>query len=67
MLEVISGRSLETVCGYNFITEFDSWRVDFQHLTIHLFQAKHSVLFGDFADFEFVYPLDDRHQISTHR
>jgi diadenosine tetraphosphatase ApaH/serine/threonine PP2A family protein phosphatase len=32
ILEVISGRSLETVCGYNFITEFDSWREDFKHL-----------------------------------
>lgn len=32
ILEVISGRTLETVCGYNFITEFDSWREDFQHL-----------------------------------
>jgi hydroxyacylglutathione hydrolase len=32
ILEVISERSLETVCGYNFITEFDSWREDFKHL-----------------------------------
>ncbi|PSB22772.1 MBL fold metallo-hydrolase [filamentous cyanobacterium CCP1] len=32
ILEVVSERSLETVCGYNFITEFDSWREDFQHL-----------------------------------
>lgn len=33
ILEVILERSLETVCGYNFITEFDRrWREDFQHL-----------------------------------
>jgi hydroxyacylglutathione hydrolase len=32
ILDIISGRSLETVCGYNFITEFDRWREDFQHL-----------------------------------
>ncbi|WAL59875.1 hypothetical protein OXH18_22325 [Thermocoleostomius sinensis A174] len=32
ILEVISGRTLETVCGYNFITEFESWREDFKHL-----------------------------------
>jgi hydroxyacylglutathione hydrolase len=32
ILEVIWERSLETVCGYNFITEFDRWREDFQHL-----------------------------------
>ena len=32
ILEIISERSLETVCGYNFITEFNSWREDFKHL-----------------------------------
>lgn len=32
ILEVISERSLETVCGYNFITEFDGWREDFKRL-----------------------------------
>ena len=32
ILEIIFERSLETVCGFNFITEFDSWRKDFQHL-----------------------------------
>lgn len=32
ILEVIWERSLETVCGYNFIAEFDRWREDFQHL-----------------------------------
>jgi hydroxyacylglutathione hydrolase len=35
ILEVISKRSLETVCGYNFVTEFASWREDFQHLLAH--------------------------------
>ena len=30
--EVISERSLEVVCGYNFVTEFDSWREDFKRL-----------------------------------
>jgi hypothetical protein len=32
ILEIISERSLKTVCGYNFITEFDSWREDFHRL-----------------------------------
>jgi hydroxyacylglutathione hydrolase len=32
ILEIISERSLETVCGFNFITEFDSWREDFKRL-----------------------------------
>jgi hydroxyacylglutathione hydrolase len=32
ILEVISQRSLETVCGYNFVTEFNSWRENFKHL-----------------------------------
>ncbi|WP_277128049.1 MBL fold metallo-hydrolase [Chlorogloeopsis fritschii] len=32
ILEVISERSLETVCGYNFIADFNSWREDFKHL-----------------------------------
>ncbi len=40
ILEIISERcskgaatrSLETVCGYNFIAEFDSWSEDFKHL-----------------------------------
>jgi hydroxyacylglutathione hydrolase len=32
ILEIISDRSLETVCGFNFITEFDRWREDFKHL-----------------------------------
>jgi hydroxyacylglutathione hydrolase len=32
ILEIISERSLETVCGFNFITEFDRWREDFKHL-----------------------------------
>lgn len=37
ILNVISQRPLETVCGYNFITEFNSYREDFNHL---LNQAK---------------------------
>ncbi|HBL13547.1 MAG TPA: MBL fold metallo-hydrolase [Cyanobacteria bacterium UBA11162] len=32
ILDVVSGRSLEIVCGYNFITEFDSWHQDFKRL-----------------------------------
>ena len=32
ILDLVSERSLEVVCGYNFITEFDSWREDFKHL-----------------------------------
>jgi hydroxyacylglutathione hydrolase len=32
ILEIISERSLETVCGFNYVTEFDSWREDFHHL-----------------------------------
>ena len=32
ILEIIGKRSLETVCGYNFIAEFDRWHEDFQHL-----------------------------------
>ena len=32
ILDLVSERSLDVVCGYNFITEFDSWREDFQHL-----------------------------------
>jgi hydroxyacylglutathione hydrolase len=32
ILEIISERSLETVCGFNFITEFDNWREDFKRL-----------------------------------
>jgi hydroxyacylglutathione hydrolase len=32
ILEIISERSLETVCGYNFVAEFDSWRADFKRL-----------------------------------
>ena len=32
ILEVISERSLETVCGYNFVTEFDGWHEDFKRL-----------------------------------
>ena len=32
ILDVVSERSLEVVCGYNFITEFDSWREDFKRL-----------------------------------
>ncbi|TVQ19819.1 MAG: MBL fold metallo-hydrolase [Leptolyngbya sp. DLM2.Bin15] len=32
ILEVIAERSLETVCGVNFVTDFESWREDFKHL-----------------------------------
>ena len=32
ILDVISGRSLEVVCGYNFTTEFASWYEDFKRL-----------------------------------
>ncbi|MDJ0591140.1 MAG: MBL fold metallo-hydrolase [Pleurocapsa sp. MO_226.B13] len=32
ILEIISERSLETVCGYNFVTEFDGWHKDFERL-----------------------------------
>ncbi|MCA1994236.1 MAG: MBL fold metallo-hydrolase [Coleofasciculus sp. S288] len=30
--EVISGRTLEIVCGYNYIAEFGSWWRNFEHL-----------------------------------
>ncbi|WP_036486586.1 MBL fold metallo-hydrolase [Myxosarcina sp. GI1] len=32
ILEIIDERSLLTVCGYNYVTEFDSWLENFQHL-----------------------------------
>lgn len=32
ILEIVSQRSLEVVCGYNFTTDFDSWRGDFENL-----------------------------------
>ena len=32
ILNVVAARSLEMVCGYNFITEFDSWLEDFKRL-----------------------------------
>lgn len=32
ILEVIAGRSLRTVCGYNFVTDFESWRPDFERI-----------------------------------
>ena len=32
ILEVIAGRSLRLVCGYNFIVDFDHWRSDFGRL-----------------------------------
>jgi len=32
ILDLVSERPLEVVCGYNFIAEFDSWREDFQYL-----------------------------------
>jgi hypothetical protein len=32
IFDVVSNRPLEIVCGYNFITEFDSWRQDFKRL-----------------------------------
>lgn len=34
ILEIASERTLEFVCGYNFITEFDSWSEDFQRLLV---------------------------------
>ena len=30
--DLIAERSLEFVCGFNFVTEFSSWRQDFKHL-----------------------------------
>ena len=32
ILDIVSERSLEVVCGYNFITEFDSWLENFKRL-----------------------------------
>ena len=32
ILDIVSEKSLETVCGYNFVTDFDSWYKDFKHL-----------------------------------
>ncbi|MDJ0716438.1 MAG: hypothetical protein QNJ54_19875 [Prochloraceae cyanobacterium] len=32
ILEAIAGRSLKTVCGYNYIADFESWSEDFKHL-----------------------------------
>ena len=32
ILDLVSERSLDLVCGYNFVTEFDSWHEDFKRL-----------------------------------
>ena len=32
ILEIVNKRSLDTVCGYNYVTEFAGWRDNFQHL-----------------------------------
>jgi hydroxyacylglutathione hydrolase len=32
ILAIISERSLEIVCEFKYITEFDRWREDFNHL-----------------------------------
>lgn len=32
ILDLVSERSLDIVCGYNFFTDFSSWREDYKHL-----------------------------------
>ena len=32
VVELISERPLKTVCGYNYVAEFDGWRTDFKRL-----------------------------------
>ncbi|MEE9384933.1 MAG: hypothetical protein V3V08_16130 [Nannocystaceae bacterium] len=34
VMEVIAQRSLKTVCGYNYITDFGGWRKDFSSLLV---------------------------------
>lgn len=34
ILEIVSGRELKTVCGYNYVAEFTDWLADFETLVL---------------------------------